>query len=348
MKLQTYTVYDPISKFPFQIPSPFPLKNKDWALHPAYLETFSDTYKHCKRILLKEEAQFNIQSKRLALALLLVKLTETGMLEFRQFSSLELSYSFFEDKELIAKFFFVLPKITFATARERKKLPRFRVTANQIGAIGEWLDHCIRVFNGIDEFKRSHNYDEEFIKINAIYQKWRLYSEAQHKLPPKVVHYVATCTAIPPARMEIWKVFFTESAGTLYLKHRIKSTESIDLFWELLECTDHIECSDYQNSLIRSVTKFLKKKITEWADWHPQFLELSLDYRLHTPKKAAFEGLSTFWVEYNKEQVTEREERKLLADSVAKKLADRKAARDKELSRAVNSFSITLPNGEKP
>lgn len=343
MKPQTYTVYDPISNYPFKIVSPFPLKNKYWAIHPAYAEEFADVYKHTKSILLRNESLYNIQTKRLAFGVLLFKLSETTILEFRQFKSLDLSYNFFADHDLIAKFFYVVTKITHASARERKRLPGFRITDNQLGAIGPWLDHCIRAFNKVDEVKRNSNYDDEFTKLNLVYQKWKLYSTAPDKLPSKVIHYVNTVTAMTPEKIAKWRIFFQESAGTLYLKHRIKSTESIDLFWELLECTDHIECADYQNSLTKSVTKFLKRKIQSWVDWHPQFLELSLDYRLLTPKKTAIEGLDAFWVDYDKEESVEREERKVLADSVAKRIAERKALRDKEQSKAVHSFDIILP-----
>lgn len=343
MKPELHTVYDPISKFPFEIITPFPLKNKYWAIHPAYLESFSDIYKHGKTILLKHESSYNIQTKRLVLGVLLYKLAEEDILEFRQYQSIQLSYSFFADHELLAKFFYVLPKIIFSTPRERKRLPRFRITDNQIGAIGPWLDHCIRGFNRLDEVKRENNYDEEFIKINQVYQKWKMYSSAPHKLPAKVIHYVMTVTAATPAQIDQWRIFFVESAGTLYLKYKIKSTESVDMFWDLLECTDHIECSDYQNSLTKSITKFLKRKIADWVDWHPQFLELSLDYRLLTPKKVAIEGLDAFWVEHDREESVEREERKSLAETVAKRIAERKAARDKETKPASVSFQITVP-----
>lgn len=337
MKLQTYTVYDPLSNFPFKIESPFPLKNKSYALHPAHLESFSDIYKYTKKILLVHESLYNIQSKRLALSILLVKLTETNILEFKQFSSLELSYSFFSNKDLLAKFFFIVPKLMFATPRERKRLPRFRITANQIGSIGEWIDLCIQAFAKIDQFRQHTSYDEAFTKANNIYQKWKLYTTSPHKFPPKLIHYVFSCTAVPPAKQEAWRIFFTESAGTLYLKHRIRSIEAVDLFWELLESIDHLECSDYQNFLIKAAVRFLKVKMSEWVDWHPQFLELALDYKISTPKRKAIEGLHSFWVTHEKEQEVEREERKALAKTVAARIAERKAMHK---DKPVNQFDI--------
>lgn len=340
MKPQTYTVYDPISNYPFKIESPFPLHNHAYAFHPAYAEPFDKLYKYTKKILLTDEKLYNIQSKRLAMGILLYKLSETSILEFRQFKTLELSYNFFADEKLITKFFYVIPKIIFATSRERKRLPRFRITANQLGSIDEWLSLCIQSFNKIDEFKRSHSYDEAFLKANAIHQRWKLYSKNTDKLHSKVIHYVATVTAIPPESLAKWRIFFEESAGSLYLKHKIRSVESVDLFWELLDCVDHLECSDYQNTLVKSVIRFLKYKVSEWVDWHPQFLELSLDYKLQTPKHKAVEGLSTFWVTHTQEQVAEREANKALAISVSKRLAERRAARDKELRPASVSFDI--------
>lgn len=342
MKIPEVTVKDPISGYSFIVHSPIRLKNKSYSFHPAYEESFDHIYKETKRILLRQESLYNIQSKRLALGILLYKLYETEIVLFNQFNSLKLSYNFFQNKELLTKFFFIIPKIIFATPRERRRLPKFRITNNEIGSIGEWIDLCIQAFNNIDNIKQKNEYDETFLKVNNIYQKWKQYSTNKDKLPSKVIHYIVTCTSIPPDKKEEWMPFFKESAGALYLKYKIRSTESVDLFWSLLECIDHIETSDYQNSLIQSVTKFLKRKVEDWVDWHPQFLELSLDYRLFTPKKKAIEGLESFWLSYEQQSIEERKERKELADSVAKRLAERKALRQEKEKKASNSFTIEI------
>lgn len=348
MKIQTYTVYDPISEFPFQIQSPIPLKNRSYSFHPAYEESFDHIYKHTKKILLSQESIHNIQNKRLALGILLTHLAESDVLEFRQFSSLKLSHSFFKDKDLLAKFFFIIPKIIFATAREKKRLPRFRITQNEIGSIGPWIDLVIEAFSDMENLRQKildkDQYDSTYHKINKEFQKWKLYSTSKDKLPARVIHYIFTVSATEPDKQKEWRPFFTESAGTLYMKHKIKSIEAVDLFWSILECIDHIESSNYHNDLTIAVIKWLKLKVEEWVDWHPQFLELSLDYRVLTPKKEAVAGLSSFWIKYNEESAKEAEERKELANSVAKRLAERKALKESGAKKAVASFSIVLPS----
>lgn len=95
--------------------------------------------------------------------------------------------------------------------------------------------------------------------------------------------------------------------------------------------------------MIQRVTKFLKKKVEEWVEWHPQFLELSLDYRLFTPKKKAIEGLSQFWINYETELAEEREERKQVAQSVHDRIKAIKERQAKNTGRnAVNSFTIMV------
>lgn len=346
MKIPEVTVKDPISGYPFIIQSPIRLKEKRYSFHPAYEESFDHIYKETKRILLEQESLYNLQSKKLALGVLLWKLYETELVYFNQFSTLNLSYNFFQDKDLLAKFFFIIPKLIFASTKERKRIPKFRITQNEIGSIGPWVDLCIQSINNLDSFKQKNEYDETFLRINQIYQKWKLYSSNPDKLPSKVLHYLFTCTAVPPEKRKEWLIFFQVSAGSLYLKHKIRSTESVDLFWSLLECIDHIESSDYQNLLIQSITKFLKKKLGEWVEWHPQFLELSLDYKLFTPKKKAIEGLDSFWVSHDKQTLEEQIERKELASTVTQRIAERRALKSNDGKRASNLFSIEVKKND--
>lgn len=353
MKLKNQLVRDPISGYGFLIETPINLDNSyAYAIHPAYTLPLDRLYKECKKILLTQETLYNIQAKRLALGVLLYKLTESGMVEFRQFSSLNLSYNFFKDKELLTKFFTLLPRIIFSTPREKRKLPRFRVTNNEIGSIGPWIDLCIQQFNRIDSFIREQAESEQVsafqrraIALQSIYSKWKLYSTNPDKVPAKLIHHLFVVTATPPHKQEEWRIFLVESAGELYLKHKIRSTESVDLFWSLLEFVDHIECNDYQNTITKGIIKLLKKKVEEWVDWHPQFLELSLDYRLYTPKKKAIEGLNQFWISHNAALESEREERKKVAQTVEDRLKLIKERRQKELGHyAASAFTIEINN----
>lgn len=350
MKPQTYTVHDPISNYPFQIVSPIPLTHKDtYIIHPAYTLPLDKLYKETKNILLNNEKSFSIQAKRLAFGALLVTLAKTGQLEFKQFSTLELSYNFFQDKELITKFFFLIPKIIHGTPRMRKRLPRFRVTQNQLGSIGPWIDRCISIIN--ETKANEHFYDEqresqkELLKVKPVYDKWRLYSKNKHCLPQKVIHYIHTVCMFTPQEKETFHDFLTQSAGTLYLRHKIRSTESVDLFWTLLECIDKIECAPMQDSITLSVTKWLKVKVDEWVNWHPQFLSLSLDYRLLATKEQALRELPQWWAEYEQTLTEERVEMKALAVQVKDRLEELKKKRQASKAfPAVNSFTIIEPS----
>ena len=343
MKQKSYTVRDPISGYAFTIESPIPLLHKSsYAIHPAYTLDFSPLLKQCRTILLTHETFYNIQSKRLAFSALLFKLSETGILQFKQFSTLRLSYNFFNDKELITKFFFLVPKLLYSTPRLRRSLPQFRITDNQIGSIGPWIDLCI---SKLSDIHNAHTtlveVSRDYLIVKPIIEKWKLYSTNKDKLPSKVIHYVYTYTTVPHDKRDKWRIFLTASAGELYLKHRIKSIESIDLFWELLDCVDHIECADFQDDITKYITKFLKKKIEVWVDWHPQFLELSLDYRLYTPKPKALENLKEFWVSHEKEEAEERVIREALAKEVEEKLRILKEKRAAERGhKAINTFTI--------
>lgn len=349
MKPQTYTVHDPISNYPFQIVSPIPLTHKDtYVIHPAYTLPLDRLYKETKNILLNNEKSFSIQAKRLAFGALLVTLAKTNQLEFKQFSTLKLSYNFFQDHELISKFFFLVPKIIHGTPRMRKRLPRFRVTQNQLGSIGPWIDRCISIIN--ETKAQEHFYDEqresqkEFLKVKPAYDKWRLYSKSRHSLPQKVIHYIHTVCMFTPQDKETFQDFLTQSAGTLYLRHKIKSTESVDLFWNLLECIDKIECAPIQDSITLSVTKWLKVKVDEWVNWHPQFLSLSLDYRLLATKEQALKELPQWWAEYEQTLDEERVEMKELASRVKERLETLKKKRQAAKPfPAVNSFTIIEP-----
>ena len=352
MKPQTFTVKDPISGYPFQIVSPIPLTHNElYAIHPAYTLPLDKLYKETKNILLNNEASFSIQAKRLALGTLLYKLTQTNQLEFKQFSTLELSYNFFQDQELITKFFFLVPKIIHGTPRMLKRLPKFRVTQNQLGAIGPWIDRCISIIN--ETKANEHFYDEqrgtqkEFLKVKQIYDKWRLYSKKSHVLPQKVIHYIQTQCMFTPKEKESFNDFLTQGAGTLYLRYKIRSTESVDLFWTLLECIDKIECAPMQDSITLSVTKWLKAKVEEWVNWHPQFLSLSLDYRLLATKEQAIKELPKWWAEYEETLTEERAEMKELAATVKTRLEELKKKRQAAKPfPAVNSFTIIEPRNE--
>lgn len=350
MKPQLYTVHDPISGFPFTIVSPINLTHKEtFVLHPCYTLPLDKLYKETKNILLNNEASFPIQAKRLALGALLVTLAKTGQLEFKQFSTLELSYNFFNDHELISKFFFLIPKIVHGTPRMLKRLPKFRVTHNQLGSIGPWIDRCIAIIN--ETKANEHFYDEqresqkELLKVKPVYDKWRLYSKNKHCLPQKVIHYIHTVCMFTPQDKETFHDFLTQSAGTLYLRHKIRSTESVDLFWTLLECIDKIECAPMQDSITLSVTKWLKVKVDEWVNWHPQFLSLSLDYRLLATKEQALRELPQWWAEYEQTLDEERVEMKALAAQVKDRLEELKKKRQASKAfPAVNSFTIIEPS----
>lgn len=350
MKPQLYTVHDPISGFPFTIVSPINLTHKEtYVLHPCYTLPLDKLYKETKNILLNNEASFPIQAKRLALGALLVTLAKTGQLEFKQFSTLELSYNFFNDHELISKFFFLIPKIVHGTPRMLKRLPKFRVTHNQLGSIGPWIDRCIAIIN--ETKANEHFYDEqkesqkEFLKVKPVYDKWRLYSKNKHCLPQKVIHYIHTVCMFTPQDKVAFHDFLTQSAGTLYLRHKIRSTESVDLFWTLLECIDKIECAPIQDSITLSVTKWLKVKVDEWVNWHPQFLSLSLDYRLLATKEQALRELPQWWAEYEQTLDEERVEMKALAAQVKDRLEELKKKRQASKAfPAVNSFTIIEPS----
>lgn len=350
MKPQLYTVHDPVSGFPFTIVSPINLTHKEtFVLHPCYTLPLDKLYKETKNILLNNEASFPIQAKRLALGALLVTLAKTGQLEFKQFSTLELSYNFFNDHELISKFFFLIPKIVHGTPRMLKRLPKFRVTQNQLGSIGPWIDRCIAIIN--ETKANEHFYDEqresqkELLKVKPAYDKWRLYSKNKHCLPQKVIHYIHTVCMFTPQDKVAFHDFLTQSAGTLYLRHKIRSTESVDLFWTLLECIDKIECAPMQDSITLSVTKWLKVKVDEWVNWHPQFLSLSLDYRLLATKEQALKELPQWWAEYEQTLTEERIEMKALANQVKDRLEELKKKRQASKAfPAVNSFTIIEPS----
>lgn len=350
MKPQLYTVHDPVSGFPFTIVSPINLTHKEtYVLHPCYTLPLDKLYKETKNILLNNETSFPIQAKRLALGALLVTLAKTGQLEFKQFSTLELSYNFFNDHELISKFFFLIPKIVHGTPRMLKRLPKFRVTQNQLGSIGPWIDRCIAIIN--ETKANEHFYDEqresqkELLKVKPVYDKWRLYSKNKHCLPQKVIHYIHTVCMFTPQDKVAFHDFLTQSAGTLYLRHKIRSTESVDLFWTLLECIDKIECAPMQDSITLSVTKWLKVKIDEWVNWHPQFLSLSLDYRLLATKEQALRELPQWWAEYEQTLTEERVEMKALAAQVKDRLEELKKKRQASKAfPAVNSFTIIEPS----
>lgn len=344
MKLFVQPVRDPISGFLYTIQSPFELKKRVYSCHPAYQEPFDVIYKETKRILLTEESKFNIESKQLAFGILLFKLAETGVVQFRQFKTLKPTYAFFNEIELLTKLFFIIPKIVFGTEKFRLSIPGFRITGNDIEYLGIWIDRVIHLMSERDRIAAAHGYDEELTKYLQIWDRWKMYSSSPDKLPAKVLHYIVTITSIPPAKLALWKEFFVLSSGQLYLRNRARSLEAFNLFWELLHCIDHIECSDYHNSLTFGVVKFLKKKVEEWVSWEPSFLDISLDYKLLAPKKEAWDNAKTFWIKESAEHKEQAEERQKLAETVRERIAKIRAEKAKEQNKPVSQFTIIHPN----
>lgn len=347
MEKQKFLVKDPLSGYPFLIESPFPLDAyPKYAFHPAYFISFDKFYKEAKSILLNHEGSFSLQEKTLTFSILLYKLSEEGIIQFKQFKTLRLSYNFFADQELLAKFFFLLPKILFASDRLKRQLPKFRIQSSEnIQAIHFWLKRIEEIFNKRDNYYKANQYDENYLKISAIFQRWKTYSTNHNKLPQKVVHYIQTVTAFTPKQKEDWDIYFRLSAGELYLKNRAKSKEAFELFWELLYLTDHIEIADYQNTLTFEVVKWLKRKINQWVEWEPSFFDISLDYRLLEKKERAWENAKASWVIEQQAHAEKKEERKELAKSALqriKEIRERQIGKEESTHKKELGFSISV------
>lgn len=336
---------DPISGYKFVLEYPFKLKNK-WAIHPAYNEDFSTSYKNAKEVLLSNEHLYNLETKRLVIGILLYHLSRSKILEFRQFSQLTVSYAFFNDKKFLAKFFFIVPILWRMPAAARRRYPRFRITTGDITDIRYWLDRCIQIFNKIEKYQKENTYDEKFLEINARFSRWKLSSKSPHKLPKPIIRYIFECSQTPPSLRESYEKFFLLSAGELWISHKSRSPESIDLFWTLLEAIDQIELSDYQNTITMWASQWLKHKANEWAAWEPAFDELLLDHRLSYKKKKAIENVYQAWTIEDENRSESRKEINTLSSSVQARLA---AIRLKQQASKHDSplFTIRPSEGEQ-
>lgn len=329
MKPIKATVRDPLSGYLFLIDSPFPLKQSRYAIHPIYLEPFDSLYKNCKSILLNNEAEYSLQIKTLALSAFLYKLSEEGIIRLNQYKTLKLSYGFFNNHELLADLFFIAPKLYFLASDIRKKrFPSYRITDQNLEAIHLWIKRIKELINERDRYYQVNSYDEEFLKINTVYQKWKLYGKNSAKLPQKVIHYLFTVCAFPPKERKLWAIYFEKSAGELYLANRAKSEEAFNLFWGLLKLTDFIECNDYQNTLTFSITKFLKRKIEEWVDWEPSFFGISVDYRLLAKKSEAWVNAKNEWTIEATEHKAQKADRLILAKSALDRIKELRARKE--------------------
>lgn len=348
MTMYTQAVRDPLSGYIFHIETPVLLKKRVYSWHPLYIEPFDLVYSEAKKILLSREKFHSLPEKQLIFGVLLYKLSETEIIQIRQFKTLKVSYPFFDRHDLLSKLFFLLPKIVFGTTKLLNALPRFRITGNDIEYLEYWVDRCIKIISDRDRVTEAQGFDEKLQPYLQVWDKWKLYSSNKDKLPPKVLHYVATVTAMSPDSLVEWKEFFTLSSGQLYLINKAKSQEAFKLFWSLLSCIDHIECSDYQNTLTFATVKWLKKKVEEWVSWEPSFFDISLDYKLQAPKKEAWENATKFWIQEAEQHKEEAKERQALADSVRERLQRIKAEkmmRDKKPS-ATSQFTISTPDSQ--
>ena len=328
------TFRDPLSGYKFILDFPFKLQNR-WAIHPAYNEDFSTVYKFAKDVLIHFPNQHNLETKRLVFGILLYKLSEMKVVQFRQFKSLEIGYSFFDDKKFLARFFWFLPIFYKMPLEIRRRYPRFNASNGDISDIKFWLSHCITKFNKINKFQSSiahtETYDERFFKANAEFQKWKTFSPNNQKLPKRVIRYALQSVSVPQNLHETYNDFFTLSGGELWIKHKSKSTESIDLFWDLLECIDYFDLSDYQNSLLRSICDWLKAKANDWTAWEPSFDSLLLDHRLSYKKQKALANIQKEWTleSANKEAVAQNQ--KDIKKSIEERIAKLRARNSKPI-----------------
>lgn len=357
MKPIKITVRDPLSGYLFLLDSPFPLKQSRYAIHPIYLEPFDSLYKNCKSILLDNETEYSLQIKTLALSAFLYKLSEEGIIRLNQYKTLKLSYGFFNNHQLFADLFFIAPKLYFLSEDIRKKkFPSYRITDQNLEAIHLWIKRIKELINERDRYYQVNSYDEEFLRINTIYQKWKLYGKNSSKLPQKIIHYLHTICAFPPKEKKLWAIYFEKSAGELYLANRAKSEEAFDLFWGLLKLTDFIECNDYQNSLTFSITRFLKKKIEEWVDWEPSFFGISVDYRLLAKKSEAWTNAKNEWTIEATEHKAQKADRLILAKSALDRIKELKSRKEKGLEDQKEKqslspkfdISVAPPNNDLP
>jgi hypothetical protein len=356
MKNSTLQVFrDPISGFKFVMNYGFELQTKI-AIHPLYSESFDVVYKIAKEILNDNPQHCSLEQKKLVFGVLLFQLKEAKVLSFHEFNHLKLDYAFFDDKKFIAKLFFILPKLYFHSHEKTLNIPTFRITGSQIGSFKEWINYCVQRLGEQKRKQESVTYDEKFIAINRILSLWKMKSDKEYKLPQKVKRYIWECASIPTSLKHEWEDFFTISGAELYMKNRPRSTESIDLFWSLLECVDHLEQSDYQNTVTMWVIKWLKKKMGEWVVWEPTLEDLIIDYSISTPKHEAFKSHATFIIESNKEHEYQKGEREALAvlakdqlEKLRAKIAAKKAntpqfsivhAEDLDVVFPSNSFTI--------
>lgn len=343
MKIEKITVFDPISGYPFLIESPYKISKRPIGFHPAYFEPFDKIYKQSKSILLDNETQYSLQVKHLSFGILLYKLSEIGLIEFKQFKSLKLSYGFFGNQELLAQFFSILPKLIFSSDRFKKQIPKFRITGNDLESFHYWIHRCLEIINKQERYRQDREYDEEFLKINTRYQRWKLYSNQKQKLPRQIIHYLHTICAFTPQQKQEWDIFFIESSGSLYLKNRSKSKEAFDLFWSLISLIDFIECNQYQNTLTFDVVKFLKAKMEEWVNWEPSFFDISLDYRLLAKKSEAWTNAKDQWALEAKEHKAQAEERLEKAKLAKARIEQRKQLKSNQSSTPISQFEILLP-----
>lgn len=329
---------DPLSGYKFVLDYPFHLKNK-WAIHPAYNEDFSTSYKNAKEILISNEHLYNLETKRLVFGILLYHLSQKKILGFNQFKELSISYAFFGDKKFLAKFFFILPKLWRMPAHSLKRYPRFRVSGDDIYGIKFWIDLCIQHFNKIEQNQAENTYDEKFLQMSAVYSRWKIGSNKLHKLPKKLIKYIYTCSQIPKHLHETYESFFTLSAGELWIQYKSRSSESVDSFWNLLECIDHIELSDYQNDITRFASQWLKLKANEWTSWEPSFDDLLLDHKLSYKKKAALVNLYKTWEKEDEEKSLEKFHMNAAKKSIEERLKTIRQAQNKD-KKTAQSFTV--------
>jgi hypothetical protein len=323
MKANTLQVFrDPISGYKFVMDYGFELSTK-LAIHPLYSESFDLIYKIGKETLNDNPQHCSLNQKKLIFGVILYKLHEKQILSFHEFNHLKIDYSFFDDKKFIAKLFFVLPKLYFHSHTVTLNIPKFRITGSELGSFKEWIGYCVERLGEQKRKQETITYDEKYLVVNRLLSLWKMKSNSNDKLPTKVKRYIFECACVPASSRFEWDEFFTISGAELYMKNRPRTTESIDLFWSFLECVDHLESSDYYNTITQWVIKWLKKKMGEWVVWEPTLDDLIIDYQISTPKAAAFKSHSAFIIESNKEheyQQGEREAMAVLAKSTLEKL----------------------------
>jgi hypothetical protein len=343
MKKNTLQVFrDPVSGFKFVMDYGFELQTKI-AIHPLYSESFDIIYKIGKESLNDNPQYCSLNQKKLIFGVILYKLHEKQILSFHEFNHLKLDYTFFDDKKFMAKLFVVLPKLYFHSHSVILNIPKFRITGSDLGSFKEWIDYCVQRLGNQKRKQETITYDEKYLSINRVLSLWKMKSDHQDRLPQKVKRYIFECAAVPASSKQEWDIFFTVSGAELYMKNKPRSTESIDLFWTLMECVDHLECSDYNNTVTQWVIKWLKKKIGEWVVWEPTLEDLILDYSISTPKAAAFKSHATFIIESNKEHEYtkgEREAMAVLAKDTLEKL------RNKMANKKVTTPTFTILHTE--